>query len=125
MLTGEPIPVEKNVGDEVATGTINVSGSFLFQSKRIGADTVLAQIINMVRQAQSTKPAIGRLVDKVASVFVPAVLIISVITFLIWFNFAAVDAVSLCPGNNDDSFNYRLPMRIRFGNAYFNNGRCW
>ena len=94
MLTGEPIPVEKNVGDEVSTGTINVSGTFLFQSKRIGADTVLAQIINMVRQAQSTKPAIGRLVDKVASVFVPVVLIITVITFLLWFNFAGESAVS-------------------------------
>lgn len=94
MLTGEPIPVEKNVGDEVSTGTINASGSFLFISKRIGTDTVLAQIIDMVRQAQSTKPAIGRLVDKVASIFVPAVLILSVITYLIWFNFAAVDAAS-------------------------------
>jgi Cu+-exporting ATPase len=94
MLTGEPIPVEKNVGDEVATGTINVSGTFLFTSKRIGSDTVLAQIIDMVRQAQSTKPAIGRLVDKVASVFVPTVLILSVITFLTWYNFATVDAVS-------------------------------
>ena len=94
MLTGEPIPIEKNVGDEVSTGTINVSGTFLFQSKRIGADTVLAQIINMVRQAQSTKPAIGRLVDKVASVFVPVVLIITVITFLLWFNFAGESALS-------------------------------
>ncbi|MDH5369778.1 MAG: heavy metal translocating P-type ATPase [Gammaproteobacteria bacterium] len=94
MLTGEPIPVEKNVGDEVSTGTINVTGTFLFQSKRIGADTVLAQIINMVRQAQSTKPAIGRLVDKVASVFVPVVLIITVITFLLWFNFAGESALS-------------------------------
>lgn len=94
MLTGEPIPIEKNVGDEVSTGTINGRGSFLFQSKRIGNDTVLAQIISMVRQAQSTKPAIGRLVDKVAAIFVPAVLIISVITFLIWLNFAAVDAAS-------------------------------
>lgn len=94
MLTGEPIPVEKNIGDEVSTGTINVTGTFLFQSKRIGADTVLAQIINMVRQAQSTKPAIGRIVDKVASVFVPVVLIVTVITFLIWFNLAGDDAVS-------------------------------
>jgi len=94
MLTGEPIPVEKNIGDEVSTGTINVHGTFLFQSKRIGADTVLAQIINMVRQAQSTKPAIGRLVDKVASVFVPVVLVFTVITFLIWFNFAADTAIS-------------------------------
>jgi len=94
MLTGEPIPVEKKVGDEVSTGTINVSGTFLFQSKRIGADTVLAQIINMVRQAQSTKPAIGRLVDKVSSVFVPVVLIFTVITFLVWFNFGGESAVS-------------------------------
>lgn len=94
MLTGEPIPVEKNVGDEVSTGTINNTGSFLFISKRIGSDTVLAQIIDMVRQAQSTKPAIGRLVDKVAAVFVPAVLIVSVITFLIWFNFASDNAAS-------------------------------
>lgn len=94
MLTGEPIPIEKNVGDDVSTGTINGRGSFLFQSKRIGTDTVLAQIISMVRQAQSTKPAIGRLVDKVAAIFVPTVLIISIITFLIWFNFSAVDAAS-------------------------------
>ncbi|MCW9030589.1 MAG: heavy metal translocating P-type ATPase [Gammaproteobacteria bacterium] len=94
MLTGEPMPVEKNVGDEVSTGTINSSGTFLFTSKRIGSDTVLAQIIDMVRQAQSTKPAIGRLVDKVASVFVPVVLIISVITFLIWFNLATENAAS-------------------------------
>lgn len=94
MLTGEPMPVEKNIGDDVSTGTINGRGSFLFQSKRIGTDTVLAQIISMVRQAQSTKPAISRLVDKVAAIFVPVVLILSVVTFLIWFNFAAVDALS-------------------------------
>ena len=94
MLTGEPMPVEKNIGDEVSTGTINASGTFLFVSKRIGTDTVLAQIIGMVRQAQSTKPAIGRLVDKVASVFVPIVLILTVITFLAWFNFGGELALS-------------------------------
>ena len=94
MLTGEPMPVEKNVGDEVSTGTINASGTFLFVSKRIGSDTVLAQIIGMVRQAQSTKPAIGRLVDKVASVFVPVVLIVTVITFLVWYNFGGDSAIS-------------------------------
>lgn len=94
MLTGEPMPVDKNIGDEVSTGTINSSGTFLFVSKRIGSDTVLAQIIDMVRQAQSTKPAIGKLVDKVAAIFVPAVMIVSVITFLIWFNFATDNAAS-------------------------------
>lgn len=94
MLTGEPMPIEKNIGDEVSTGTINSSGTFLFVSKRIGSDTVLAQIIGMVRQAQSTKPAIGRLVDKVAAVFVPSVLIVSVMTYLIWYNFAIDNAAS-------------------------------
>jgi Cu+-exporting ATPase len=86
MLTGEPMPVEKKTGDEVTGGTLNKSGSFLFQAKRIGADTALARIIEMVRRAQSTKPAIGRLADKISAVFVPSVLIIAVITFLAWFN---------------------------------------
>ncbi len=86
MLTGEPLPVKKQAGDEVTGGTINKTGTFLFQACRIGKDTVLARIIEMVRQAQSSKPAIGRLVDKVASVFVPVVLIIAVVTFLAWYN---------------------------------------
>ncbi len=97
MLTGEPMPVEKKSGDDVAAGTINKSGSFLFLSTRIGKDTALAQIIGMVRKAQASKPAIGRLVDKVSSVFVPIVLIISVITFLAWFNLGP-----------DPSFTYAL-----------------
>jgi Cu+-exporting ATPase len=86
MLTGEPLPVAKHEGDEVVAGTINGNGTFLYQSQRIGKDTVLAQIIDMVRQAQATKPAIGRLADKVAAIFVPTVLIIAVLTFLAWFN---------------------------------------
>jgi Cu+-exporting ATPase len=87
MLTGEPVPVQKQPGDKVVTGTINKSGTFLFQARRIGSDTVLSQIIEMVRVAQSSKPAIGRLADSVSSIFVPAVLIIAVVTFLAWFNF--------------------------------------
>lgn len=87
MLTGEPMPISKSVGDTVVAGSINKTGSFLFVSTRIGKDTALAQIIDMVRKAQASKPAIGRLVDKVASVFVPMVLILAVITFLVWLNF--------------------------------------
>ena len=87
MLTGEPIPVEKQQGDEIAAGTINRSGSFLFVAKRIGKDTALARIIEMVRTAQASKPAIGRIVDKVAAVFVPTVMIVAVLTFLAWINF--------------------------------------
>ena len=86
MLTGEPMPVEKKTGDEVVGATFNKSGSFLFQAKHIGADTALARIIEMVRRAQSTKPAIGRLADKISAVFVPSVLIIAVLTFLAWFS---------------------------------------
>ncbi len=88
MLTGEPMPVEKKSGDEVIAGTINARGTFLYKSTRIGGDTVLAQIIELVRHAQSSKPAIGRLVDKVAAVFVPTVMIIAVLTFLAWMNLA-------------------------------------
>lgn len=86
MLTGEPMPVEKQSGDEVSAGTINKAGSFLFVSTRIGKDTALARIITMVRKAQASKPAIGRLVDKVAAVFVPAVLVIALVTFVVWFS---------------------------------------
>jgi Cu+-exporting ATPase len=86
MLTGEPIPVRKGVGDEVVGGTLNKGGTFLLRATRIGRDTALARIIEMVRQAQGSKPAIGRLADRIAAVFVPTVLIIAVITFLAWLN---------------------------------------
>ncbi len=86
MISGEPIPVRKESGDEVVGGTTNGSGTFLFQATRIGKDTTLAQIIDMVRSAQGSKPEIGRLADQIAGVFVPAVMIIAVITFLVWFN---------------------------------------
>ena len=87
MLTGEPIPVEKGIGSEVVAGTMNQTGSFLFKATRIGRDTALAQIIKSVRQAQSSKPEIARLADKISSVFVPAVVAISVLTFLVWYFF--------------------------------------
>lgn len=87
MLTGEPLAIEKNIGDHVVGGTINKMGSFLFQTKKIGKDTALAQIIALVRKAQNSKPAIGKLADKISAVFVPSVLIIAVVTFLLWFNF--------------------------------------
>ena len=93
MLTGEPVPVQKKTGDEVVAGSINKMGSFLFQAKRIGKDTTLSQIIDMVRTAQASKPSIGRLADKISAIFVPTVLIIAVITFLAWFNFGSGDQV--------------------------------
>jgi len=85
MLTGEPLAVNKSTGDKVTGATINKSGSFSFKVTRTGDDTTLAHIIKMVKQAQMTKPAIGRLVDKIAAVFVPLVISISIITFFLWF----------------------------------------
>jgi len=87
MLTGEPLPVVKQEGDLVTGGALNRTGSFVFRATRVGADTVLAHIIASVRQAQNSKPPIGRLADRVAAVFVPSVLIVAVLTALAWFNF--------------------------------------
>jgi len=87
MLTGEPMPVEKIEGSQVVAGTMNQSGSFLFKATRIGRDTALAQIINSVRQAQGSKPNIARLADSISAVFVPAVVAVSAVTFLLWYAF--------------------------------------
>lgn len=87
MLTGEPIPIEKHVGDSVVGGTLNKAGTFLFRATRIGSDTALARIIELVRQAQNSKPSIGRLADRISAIFVPTVLIIAILTFLAWYNF--------------------------------------
>ncbi len=86
MLTGEPLPSEKKMGDKVIGGTLNKSGSFIFKASHIGKETILAQIIQMVQQAQNSKPALARLADQISSYFVPTVLIIAIVTALIWFN---------------------------------------
>ena len=84
MLTGESMPVEKSVGDQVFGGTINKVGSFKLRATRIGKDTALAQIIRLVEEAQGSKAPIQRLADKVASIFVPTVIGIAAVTFLVW-----------------------------------------
>jgi len=87
MITGEAIPVEKRVDDEVIGGTINKTGSFKFKATKVGKDTALSQIIQMVEQAQSSKAPIQKIVDKVAGYFVPAVIIIAIFTFIMWYVF--------------------------------------
>ena len=94
MLTGEPMPVEKAEEDEVVAGTLNKSGMILFRATRVGKDTALAQIINMVKRAQNSKPPIGRLADVISAFFVPVVMITSVLSALAWLNFGPEPAIA-------------------------------
>ncbi|APR79282.1 Lead, cadmium, zinc and mercury transporting ATPase [Minicystis rosea] len=84
MITGEPIPVEKTEGAMVTGGTVNTSGAFLFRATRVGSETVLAQIIRFVEEAQGSKPAVQALADRIAAVFVPIVVAIAAVTFVTW-----------------------------------------
>ncbi|HKH21930.1 MAG TPA: heavy metal translocating P-type ATPase [Gammaproteobacteria bacterium] len=87
VVTGESVPVDKKPGDSVIGASMNKTGAFTFRATRVGKDTALARIVEMVQQAQSSKPPIGRLVDVISSYFVPSVMIVAVLTFLAWFNF--------------------------------------
>ena len=87
MVTGESLPVEKRAGDDVTGGTLNRSGTFRFRVTRVGADTLLAQIVRMVEEAQGSKAPIQRLVDRVAAVFVPVVLVVAFASALAWLAF--------------------------------------
>ena len=109
MITGEPIPVEKGIGSDVVGGTINQNGTLTFTAVAVGGETMLAQIIRLVEQAQGSKMPIQAVVDKVTLWFVPAVMIAAVLTFLVWLifgpspalTFALVNAVAVliiaCP----------------------------
>ena len=84
MVTGEPIAVEKKIGDSVVAGTINTSGSFIFEAKKVGKETLLSQIIKMVEDAQGSKAPIEALADKISGIFVPIVLIIALVSLIVW-----------------------------------------
>ncbi len=94
MLTGEPMPVEKTEGASVAAGTINKTGSILLKAMRVGQNTSLAHIIRMVKQAQNSKPPIGRLADAISAYFVPVIMIIAVLSALAWLNFGPHPAIA-------------------------------
>ncbi|MFQ5781224.1 MAG: heavy metal translocating P-type ATPase, partial [Nitrospiria bacterium] len=85
MITGESMPVEKEVGDRVIGGTLNQTGRFIFRATEVGAETALSQIIRLVEQAQGTKPPIAKLADRIAAYFVPTVIGIALFSFFIWF----------------------------------------
>jgi Cu+-exporting ATPase len=123
MITGEPMPVSKTVGDPVTGGTLNTTGSFIMTASHVGSDTVLARIVKMVAEAQRSRAPIQALADQVAGYFVPAVLAISLVTFLLWSSFgpeprlafAIVNAVSVliiaCPC----ALGLATPMSVMVG----------
>jgi len=123
MLTGEPVPVEKEVAARVAAGTVNGSGSLLMRAEKVGAETLLSQIVQMVAQAQRSRAPIQRLADAVAGWFVPAVVLVAVITFSVWMlwgpeprlAYALVNAVAVliiaCPC----ALGLATPMSIMVG----------
>jgi Cu2+-exporting ATPase len=84
MISGEPVAVEKKTGEKVFAGTINQKGNFQFEAQKVGSDTILAQIIKMVQEAQGSKAPVQKLVDKIAGIFVPIVIAISILTFVTW-----------------------------------------
>jgi Cu+-exporting ATPase len=125
MVSGEPVPVEKTVDAKIIGGTINGTGSFVMETERVGADTLLAQIVKMVSEAQRTRAPIQRLADVVASYFVPAVLLSAVVTFVVWaiygpqphYAHALVNAVAVliiaCPC----ALGLATPMAIMVGTS--------
>ena len=123
MITGEPIPVEKSKGDQVTSGTINGKQSFVMKAEKVGADTLLSQIIDMVNKASRSQAPIQKLADKISSYFVPVVVIISVITFIVWaifgsepiYVYALVNAIAVliiaCPC----ALGLATPMSVMVG----------
>lgn len=94
MMTGEPIPVDKTAGERVTGGTLNTTGSFLMRAERVGTDTLLSQIIELVNQAQRSRAPVQRVVDQVSRWFVPAVLLVAMLTFVVWFIFGPAPALA-------------------------------
>jgi Cu+-exporting ATPase len=123
MITGEPIPIEKDATAKVTAGTINGTGGFVMRAERIGADTLLAQIVKMVSEAQRSRAPIQRLADRVSSYFVPAVIVSAVVTFAVWylvgpqprFAHALVNAVAVLIVACPCALGLATPMAIMVG----------
>lgn len=94
MMTGEPMPIDKSPGERVTGGTLNTTGSFLMRAERVGTDTLLSQIIELVNQAQRSRAPVQRVADQVSHWFVPAVLLVAAITFVTWYVFGPAPSLS-------------------------------
>ena len=123
MVTGESMPVSKAEGAQVIGGTVNQSGGLVLRAEKIGRDTMLARIVDMVARAQRSRAPIQRLADRVAGWFVPAVIAAALLAFAAWMTVRAGAALHLRPGRGGDGADHRLSLRARPGHADVDHGR--
>ena len=123
MLTGESMPVEKTAGDDIAGGTLNTSGTLRFRATRVGADTALAQIVRLVEEAQGSKAPIQRLVDRIASIFVPVVFSVATLAAVAWWILGPEPRFALRGDRVHRGPHHRLPLRARTRDADRDHGR--
>ena len=123
MVTGESMPVSKDVGAKVIGGTINRSGGFVMRAEKVGRDTMLSRIVQMVAAAQRSRAPIQRLADRVADWFVPAVIAVAVLAFCRLGDVRPGAALRLRPGRGGDRADHRLPLRARPRHADVDHGR--
>ncbi len=121
MVTGESLPVEKGPGDPVTGGTVNLTGAFRFEATRVGSETVLAQIIRLVQEAQGSKAPIQRLADRIAAIFVPIVIGLAVLTFLLWLWRGPDFTHAITRGRGRP--HHRVPLRLGSCHADLAAGR--
>ena len=123
MVTGESMPVAKEAGARVIGGTMNQSGSFVMRADKVGRETMLAQIVQMVAQAQRSRAPIQRLADQVSGWFVPLVIAVAAVAFVVWSIWGPRAALRLRPGGGGVGADHRLPLRARAGHADVDHGR--
>ncbi len=123
MVTGESMPVTKEMGAKVIAGTLNATGSFVMRAEKVGRDTMLSRIVQMVAAAQRSRAPIQRLADQVSGWFVPAVIAIAILAFAAWAAVRAAAALALWPGRGRHRADHRLPMRAWARHADVDHGR--
>ena len=117
------MPVTKEAGAKVIAGTLNQSGSFIMRAEKVGRDTLLSQIVQMVAEAQRSRAPIQRLADQVAGWFVPAVIAVAIVAFAVWACVRARAAACLRPGRRRERADHRLSLRARARHADVDHGR--
>ncbi len=122
MLTGEPLPVDKQAGDRVVGATLNQTGTLVIEAERVGAASVLSQIVTLVAQAQRSRAPLQRLADRVSAWFVPSVITISMVTFLVWWFIGPEPRLAYALVNAVAVLIIACPCALGTGDTYFRHG---